>query len=307
MNKAFLMTPLASLVLTSPATANQLDLSQVADDANWVMHVDFDASRNSKIGSFIMEKIDDNPDATKRLAAVKTTFGVDPEAFSSLTMFGNGEHKKGIAILTGGLDLEKLVAFAELNENLETTQVGRHEIHSLNQDKKHPVAFATLKENVVVGGPNADYVSQGIKLVKGRAASKAPIGLLGELRQIVANPGFIAYLDVAKAAEFHDLDERGGAMVEKVESAGIIVGEAEGELKVAAVLKTTNEETAKQVEDMVRGMLAMAELGKESNPHLAKVMESQSVERAGNAVSVSVGLAIDAIKEGIEREMDKNI
>ncbi|MBO94767.1 MAG: hypothetical protein CMI32_07715 [Opitutales bacterium] len=307
MNKAFFTLPIASLFLMGPASANQLDLSQVADDANWVMHMDFDASRSSKIGSFILDKIEGNEEAVERIEKMKTTFGVDMKGFSSLTMFGNGEHKKGIAILTGGLNVKKLIDFAELNESLQTSRVGRHEIHSFNKDKRHPMAFAALKGNVIVGGPDADFVSRGINLVKGKAASREPIGLLGELRQIIAKPGFIAYLDVAKAAKFHDLKEGEAAMVEKIDSAGVVAGETDGELKMAAILKTADEETAKQVEDMVRGMLAMAALSKESDPRLAKILESQSVKRDGNSVNVQIGLSIDAIKEGIEREMDKNI
>ena len=67
------------------------------------------------------------------------------KGFSSLTMFGNGEHHKGIAILTGGLDVKKLLDFAELNESLETTRVGRHEIHSFNKDKRSMLLPKTLK------------------------------------------------------------------------------------------------------------------------------------------------------------------
>ncbi len=94
MNKALILLTLASFAFAGSATAKSLDLSQVADDANWVMHVDFDSARASPIGSFIMDKINDNPEAAKRMAAVKTSFGVDMEGFSSLTMFGNGEREK---------------------------------------------------------------------------------------------------------------------------------------------------------------------------------------------------------------------
>ena len=72
MNKAFFTLPIAPLFLMGPASANQLDLSQVADDANWVMHVDFDASWSSKIGSFIMDKIEDNEEAVERIEEMKT-------------------------------------------------------------------------------------------------------------------------------------------------------------------------------------------------------------------------------------------
>ncbi|MBL62889.1 MAG: hypothetical protein CMI30_05710 [Opitutae bacterium] len=306
MKKVYSMIALASIALTGPSMAKPLDLSQVADDANWLMHVDFDSARKSKIGSFIMDKIDGNSEAADRMDELQETFGVNPEGFSSLTMFGTGEIEKGIAIMTGGMDLEKLVEFAQLNENLQTTQKGKFAIHSLNEGR-HSMAFTTMKGNVIIGGSDADDVAHGIKLVKGKADSRAPIGLLGELREIIPNPGVIGYVDVAKAAKFHDLDKGVAAMVEKAHSAGMVMGEADGELKMAVILKTAGDDTAKQLEEMVNGALAMAELSMESNPKLANIWESQKVERAGNVLTVQIGLSIRAIKKGIEKEMDKNI
>jgi hypothetical protein len=307
MNKSLWMTSLAVFLPLASIVAKPLNLEQVADDANWLMHVDFDTARASSIGSFIMDEIESKSEAVERMAEVRASYGVDPKGFSGLTMFGNGEHKKGIAIMSGGLDPEKMIAFARKNETFETIRVGKNEIHSLNQDKRHPMAFATLKNNVIVGGPDADYVRQGIKLAKGKGASRGPIALLGDLRQIIGNPGFIAYVDVAKASAHHDLDRRGMGMAKKIKSMGIVVGEADGLVKMVAVVVVEDEETAAQMEGMANGMMAMAALGKDSKHRLADLMKSQSVTRTGNTVTLQVGLAIDVIEDHIEKEMRKRI
>lgn len=297
------------LVLTSAAGIHgkPLDLSQVSDDANWLMHVDFDAARKSTIGSFILEELDAKPDAMERLTSMTQKVGLDPMSFANLTMFGSGERKKGTAIMKGGLNEQKLVAFAKKNETFETATVGKNKVHSLNQDRRHPMAFSVIKKDTVVAGPDSSYVSQGIRLTKGKAASRTPIGLIDELKAILKKPGFISYVNVSQASKFHDLERRGGAMVKKVRSAGMAMGESAGELKVVAIVKADNEETAIQLENMARGMMAMAALGKESKPFLAEILESQKVVRKGSDVRMEVGLAIETIKELIEREMEKNI
>jgi hypothetical protein len=307
MNKSLWMISFVAFLPFSLVEAKPLNLDQVADNANWLMHVDFDSARASSIGSFIMDEIESKSEAVERMAEVRASYGVDPKGFSGLTMFGNGEHKKGIAIMSGGLDPEKMIAFARKNETFETIRVGKNEIHSLNQDKRHPMAFATLKNNVIVGGPDADYVRQGIKLAKGKGASRGPIALLGDLRQIIDNPGFIAYVDVAKASAHHDLDRRGMGMAKKIKSMGIVVGEADGLVKMVAVVVVEDEETAAQMEGMANGMMAMAALGKDSKHRLADLMKSQSVTRTGNTVTLQVGLAIDVIEDHIEKEMRKRI
>ena len=297
------------LVLTSAAGIHgkPLDLSQVSDEANWLMHLDFDAARKSTIGSFILEELDAKPGAIERLTSMAHKVGLDPMAFANLTMFGSGEHKKGTAIMKGGLNEQKLVAFAKKNETLETTTVGKSKVHTLNPDRRHPMAFSVIKKDTVVAGPDSRYVLQGIRLAKGKAASRAPIGLLDELKVILKKPGFISYVNMSKVSKFHDLERRGGAMVKKVRSAGMAMGESAGELKVVAIVKADNEETAIQLENMARGMMAMAALGKESKPFLAEILESQKVVRKGSDVRMEVGLAIETIKELIDREMEKNI
>jgi hypothetical protein len=307
MNKSLWMISFVAFLPFSLVEAKPLNLDQVADNANWLMHIDFDSARASSIGSFIMDEIESKSEAVERMAEVRASYGVDPKGFSGLTMFGNGEHKKGIAIMSGGLDPEKMIAFARKNETFETIRVGKNEIHSLNQDKRHPMAFATLKNGVIVGGPDADYVRQGIKLAKGKGASRGPIALLGELCQIIDNPGFIAYVDVAKASAHHDLDRRGMGMAKKIKSMGIVVGEADGLVKMVAVVVVEDEETAAQMEGMANGMMAMAALGKDSKHRLADLMKSQSVTRTGNTVTLQVGLAIDVIEDHIEKEMRKRI
>jgi hypothetical protein len=307
MNKSLWMISFVAFLPFSLVEAKPLNLDQVADNANWLMHIDFDSARASSIGSFIMDEIESKSEAVERMAEVRASYGVDPKGFSGLTMFGNGEHKKGIAIMSGGLDPEKMTAFARKNDTFETIRVGKNEIHSLNQDKRHPMAFATLKNGVIVGGPDADYVRQGIKLAKGKGASRGPIALLGDLRQIIDNPGFIAYVDVAKASAHHDLDRRGMGMAKKIKSMGIVVGEADGLVKMVAVVVVEDEETAAQMEGMANGMMAMAALGKDSKHRLADLMKSQSVTRTGNTVTLQVGLAIDVIEDHIEKEMRKRI
>jgi len=307
MKKSLWMIPLVAILPLASIVSKPLSLEQVADDANWLMHMDFDSARASQIGSFIMDEIESKSEAVERMAEVKASYGVDPKGFSGLTMFGSGEHKKGTAIMSGGLDPEKMTAFARKNDTFETIRVGKNEIHSLNQDSRHPMAFATLKNGVIVGGPDADYVRQGIKLAKGKGASRGPIALLGNLRQIVDDPGFIAYVDVAKASAHHDLDRHGMGMAKKVKSMGMVVGEADGLLKMVAIVVAEDEETAAQMEGMANGMMAMAALGKGSKHRLADLMKSQSVTRAGNVLTLQVGLAIDVIEDHIEKEMRKRI
>ena len=45
---------------------------------------------------------------------MKEAFGVDMEGFANLTMVGNGDREKGIAIMVGGMDVERTLGWAGL-------------------------------------------------------------------------------------------------------------------------------------------------------------------------------------------------
>ena len=67
MKKALLTVFAAGLALL-PASAKPLDLSKVSRNANWLMHMDFDAMRNSDVGVFMRESMEKIPDPGKGLA-----------------------------------------------------------------------------------------------------------------------------------------------------------------------------------------------------------------------------------------------
>jgi hypothetical protein len=284
--------------------AKPLDLSKVSQDANWLMHVDFDAMRKSEVGSFIKSSIEKIPAAVDRMNQMKEKYGVDVDGFSYLTMSGSGEQHKGIAIMKGGLDTERLVEFATAQDSIEVSRVGKQKVYSSNKGR-HSMAFAPLKKGVVVGGPDSAYVSEGILLAKGKGAPYEGHELLQALAEKIENPGFIFFANVQGAAKRNELDQRAKFMLEKIKAGGMVIGDDGGSIKISAIMETTNEETASQVEAMIRGGLAMIDLRKATDKKLDTFLNGHSVKRKGNMIWVDIELSIEAILDHLKREMRK--
>ena len=70
MNKSLWMISFVAFLPFSLVEAKPLNLDQVADNANWLMHIDFDSARASSIGSFIMDEIESKSEAVERMAEV---------------------------------------------------------------------------------------------------------------------------------------------------------------------------------------------------------------------------------------------
>jgi hypothetical protein len=304
MKKALLILFATGLSLL-PVAAKPLDLSKISKDANWLMHMDFDAMRNSDIGVFMRDTMEKIPEAIDRMDQIKDKYGVDVDGFSYLTMSGSGERHKGIAIMKGGIDTDKLVDFAKSKDSIEVSRIGKQEVYSSSKGR-HPMAFAPLKKGVIVGGPDSDYVSEGIMLTKGKSPSYEGHPILQTITESIDEPGFILFADVKGAAKNNELDKRAMLMLEKVKAGGMAIGEVGGLIRVIAVVETTSEETCKQVEAMIRGGMALVDMRKAQDKRLERFLQGHSVKREGKLIWMEMKFSAEEVIDHLKKEMKKS-
>lgn len=303
MKKVLLILSAAGMSFSSLA-AKPLDFSKISKDANWLIHMDFDAMRNSDVGVFMRDTMEKIPEAVDRMEKMKETYGVDIDGFSYLTMSGSGERHKGIAIMKGGLDPEIVIDFAESREELEVTRIGKQKVYSSSKGR-HPMAFAALKKGVFVGGPDTDYVSEGIMLSKGKAASYKGHPILQTITESIDDPGFVFFADVKGAAKNNEIDPRMMSMLEKVRAGGMAIGEQNGLIRLIAVVETTSEETSEQVESMIRGGMALVNMRKAKDKRLERFMQGHSIKREGKMIWMEMKFSSEEIMDHLKREMRK--
>lgn len=285
--------------------ANPLDLQKVSKDANWFAHFDFSAMRKSEVGTFIRTSIEEIPEVINRINRMKKDHGIDFDGFSHLTVSGSGERDRAIAILKGGVDMDKLIENPKLADRLEIDQIGKNKIYSTKRGKR-PMAFAPLKKGVIVGGPDVNYVNEGILLAKGKSPSHSGNNLLDSLIASVDHPGFLVFADIERAEKQNYLDERARFMRDKIKTGAMVIGEAGGAIRISAVVEATRKETSAPLEAMIRGAMAMIDLKKNADTRLDAVLERHSVRRVGNLIWMEMDLSVDAIMEHIKKEMNKS-
>ena len=302
MKKAFVILSVAGMFISS-LSAKPLDLSKISKDANWLMHMDFDAMRNSDVGVFMRDKMEKIPEALDRMEKMKETYGVDVDGFSYLTMSGTGERHKGIAIMKGGLDPDVVIDFAESREELRLLE--SESKGYIPAQGRHPMAFAALKKGVFVGGPDSDYVSEGIMLSKGKADSYEGHPILDVLTDSIEDPGFVVFADIQGAIKNNEIESKMMPMLQKVKAGGMAIGDENGIIRIIAVLETTSEETCKQVEAMINGGMAMLEMRKAQDKRLDRFMQGHSIERDGKMIWIEMKLSSEALMDHLEKEMRK--
>jgi hypothetical protein len=304
MKKALLILFATGLSLL-PVAAKPLDLSKISKDANWLMHMDFDAMRNSDIGVFMRDTMEKIPEALDRMEQIKDTYGVDIDGFSYLTMSGSGERHKGIAIMKGGIDTDKMVDFVKSKDSIEVSRIGKQKVYSSSKGR-HSMAFAPLNKGVIVGGPDSNYVSEGIMLAKGKSPSYKGHPILQAITESIDEPGFILFADVKGAAKNNELDKRAKLMLEKVKAGGIAIGEDKGQIRLIAVVETTSEETGEQVEAMIRGGMALVDMRKAQDKHLERFLQGHSIKRKGKMIWMQMKFSAEEVIDHLKKEMKKS-
>ena len=259
--------------------AKQLDLKMVSEDSNWIMHLDFESMRSSEIGTFVEDSLEKIPEMDKKMKDVQDKFGIDLRSLSNLTVFGNGERHKGIGILEGGVDPVVVSKVTREREYIEETKAGKKTIFSTNKGKR-PVAFSVLKKGKIIFGPDSDYVSEGILLANRKGDGSKGHSLLLELSNSISDPGFLLFADIEQITGYNDLNSKMSFIADKVDSCGLVIGDHEGSVKLVAFIKADSEEAAINMENMIKGGLAMMDMKVAKDERMAEVFEGSTVLRA---------------------------
>ena len=302
--KYFLFATAFSLV--SQISAKQLDLQKVSEGSNWIMHMDFESMRNSEIGSYLEDSLEQVPEMEEKMRGLQKKFGVNLMEVSNLTLFGNGEKHKGIGILEGGVNASVVTEVTRTREYIQESKVGRKTIFSTDKGRR-PMAFSVLKKGKIVFGPDSNYVSEGIKLANGKGRGSSSYPILESLNNLMETPGFLFFADVKGAKETAELDQWARMMTDKIESCGMVIGDHDSGLKMIGLIETNSLESSEPMENMIRGGLAMMEMKAKDNKRMEGLLEDYQVTREGKTIRIEVEISNSFIIERIKKEMKKAV
>ena len=144
---------LALLLLTAPLASLQaakINPAHIPAKAKWLLHMDIDAFKETTLGKHVMAEA--NEKGLQKMKALQDMFGIDLENdIHGATAFGNGKKDNGVLIIHAKANQKKLMNFVVLNDTYEKTSHGKHDIHSLEDEKRNQggatsFAFTTRRQ-----------------------------------------------------------------------------------------------------------------------------------------------------------------
>ena len=295
-----------SLILTFSLGAKTFDPNKVSSTSNWIMHLDFDSMRESEIGIFVEESYNKIPGVQEKLDWVKNNYGIDMQKVSNFTMFGSGEKHKAIGIMEGGVNSENVAKFADSQDFISKNKIGKYEVFSLNKGR-HPMAYAPLKKGKLIVGPDANYVSDGIALARGKAEGYGGHSLLRKLLKKSLSPGFMVFADLNGISEDIDMDHRAKRMTEVMNAFGMSINEHLGCLKLSGIIEAKSEKSSEQIENMIRGGYAMMKMSLPKDQNIDSMIRDFSIQRNDSTLQIDLEISVDAIIDRLKKEAEKAI
>jgi hypothetical protein len=301
-----LTLPLCAIAIawSAVASAAPLDLARVPAKAQWLMHCDMDAARESTVMKRAWERaLKMHPQAEGMMRMATGMMGMDPvKDLRDVTAYGlDTDKRNGVLVVRGKANrgfLEKMVEKAPDHQTMEHRS---HTLHSWTHKgwrsrKGETVVAAFHRDDVMVFARTAERVKAGLDVLDGEVAAVDDEGpLTGRVR-----PGSII---VARAATIDP--ETKCPVLRQGRAFRVALGEDNGRSFYRAKLDMKTEVAAEQAEDVVEGMQSLARLRWGDDPTVLKLADEIETEQRGSTLMISWDAPADDVWTVVEKLADR--
>lgn len=297
----FCSVTVAALAASS-AFSGPLDQAKVAADAKWILHLDFEAFRKTKLGHHVTENLIapkwENSDAAKKM-----NLSINLKNISSATAYGpvfetNGE---GVLMISTTADVKKdmdtLVGMAALssNEKKDVTMV-----------QQAPFPLYNLHNSIFVA-PN---IGDTVILAKSRdQIDRAREVLLGKTANLSRSTTFDDYPKAANTFFFLGMADGfsestsippQAQVLRETKGGRLVIGEKEQNVFLNLVFKGKDDESSTKIQQVLQGIVALVSLSQQDKA-ITDLAAAARIGSEGRNVSVNlqfpVAKAIETIDE----------
>ena len=276
------------LMFSGISFAAPVNQANVPIGAKWVMHVDLDSFGSSEMWSLISQEI--SPEDHKKLDALTNLIGSDPtKDIYGITLYGSdATEENAVVLINGKFNKEKLISLLVLNDSYSGTEYNGLKLHSWLDEKDNKTKVgAFVKDDLIVISQNKDQVKAFVDLKAGKGISlatqkDAPLATLSKAPKdaiIVMAANDISELNRDKQ---HDVVLRNSKFM------AVVAGEDNGDMYMSIELIAESNESATQIEKMLAGIKAIAEMQTSNNPELLAVINSINFTRNESQLVLSV-------------------
>jgi hypothetical protein len=285
--------------------AEPIKHADVVSEPAWLFHIDFDALRGTVIGQHLLTEMN-KPEALNKLAAFQAVFNFDLRSqLHGVTIYGTSTSAEdGVMLVHADFDAARLTTLAQAANGYQSSTHRQHTIHSWIDEKRpaksdlKPRVYAAIHGNKVVFAHSQNRVAEALDVldrVVPNLSSNAAFANFG-------NDGSFVH---GAATKFDA--KTGGPNAEVFrQSKGmrLAMGEKDRQLTTTLVLEVGNEEVARQLEAVCRGMVGLMAL-RQDRPELQRIAQAIAIRQDGARIFGDLTLAADEVVQMLKTAKNK--
>jgi hypothetical protein len=312
--RALLALSLPLMSLASLPLDAALNTKAVIADALWVMHLDFNALRESVVGRELVgqamalqaqELKNENMPVQLDIPKLLETIG-------SITAYGTNLSQDpnlvdGALILQGTADLRKIaegaMAQATVTQPGKVTELKDMPFEAYSLDGQLIMAFP--KESIVLVSKSKTQLLAALKVYRGEAPSLAQTRN-SPLNGLIRNQtgAFVLAASVVPSAEFFPQDAPQARILQMAKSASIELGENSKQTFAHVQLLAASDEMADKLMKILQGITAMISFAETSDKYLAEFLKSVTVTREKNMVTLHLAYSSERLIQMLNEVKD---
>lgn len=270
------------VVLPAAAKIGTLPASFIPENVQWVLHFDMNKFTGTRLCNLILA--DEGDKVNKGIKKIYEKLKIDPmKDIDWFTIFGRGRNNNTAAwFCKGNFDKNYLISLLEKDLTRREIRYGKYTIYAWG-----PQFGVFVKDNLFLFGKNENMVKNVLDVVDGK---KKNIRASGEMMSYFEGvPGSVFIRAVVEDISSIAGHRARTAILKKARMAFFIAQEKNGNLKLKLQLTAESAETAKSIEQLARGAIALGKLHQEGNGENQdprwKLLEPLDISLKGNIVT----------------------
>jgi hypothetical protein len=293
---------LAALLLVAlPALSPSAETTPIPADHRWEVAIDVAGILKGKLGDAIRE-VAKQPMPAAGLAGFAAATNCDLlKDLDRVVISGvDAREDQVLCFAQGRFDAARLAQVVSAAAEHGVIQDGDHAIHHWLDDKKHVTEYGTVANgNLVIVGRSEQRMRAALDVLDGKAVGLGSPAWLGgptdsgALLLLAAADGLDAWQGVQPNAE----------SFKRLRSLRLTGVEQADALAWHASAVAVDAKSGQQIADLVRGLLAWAQMGDAKNqPGVAELIASAKIQQDGSALDITTSLPISLIVDALARQ-----
>lgn len=283
MKKTLLMLVSALLLVPGLLLAGSLDANLVSADAQWLVHTDVSGAIHSEMGQLVESKLSDVE--KKKIGVASRFLGINiKEDIQSVTVYGpDANEKNAVVLIQTKYDKQRLLDILAKNPEYSESSIEGNAVYSVTGKHNRQVNIMFASSELIIVSQSKSALKKAFEVSFGLKPSLA-VSIDAPLASLVGDASNSFFVSAVNGIS--SLPAR-NAIVQNIDSIAVSVAEQSGNICLNVNISAVNEQVAQQIEGMLVGLKAFANLKHSKNADLMSILNSTILFRNSEKLTLT--------------------